>query len=261
MNPEAPGEKPYPGFLQGLGLVGENLLVMVVTLLPFLLLDKLKENPAVLAMGSLLGAAWVLMRYRSRTRMEPDAVAGQFDIPLVTVLPIAGIVFGLLLAETPILLWLMHLAPWLNTKDDYGMAESAVGSFLLVVVAAPVSEELVFRGVLLRGFAGRYGDRTGILLSATFFALMHLYAIKLLSTFLLGVLLAWLTLRLGSIWPGVMAHAMNNPLAYLAMFYGDPNRAEQTIPAPEPLHYAMIPAGIALVFAGFSSLRRGTMKS
>jgi membrane protease YdiL (CAAX protease family) len=261
MNPQETGAKPYPGFWQGLGILGENLLATVVPLLPFLLLDKLKENPAVLAMASLLGTAWVLMRYRSRTGIEADEVAGRFDIPLITVLPIAGVVFGLLLAETPILLWLMHLAPSLNPKEDYGMAESVVGSFLLVVVTAPVSEELLFRGILLRGFAGRYGDRIGILLSATLFALMHVHAIKLLSTFLLGVLLAWLTLRLGSIWPGMMAHTMNNLLAFLAGYYSETEGAEQTLPVLDPLHYAMIPAGIALAFAGFSSLRRSPMKS
>ena len=54
---------------------------------------------------------------------------------------------------------------------------------------------------------------------------------------------------------------LNNLLAFLAGYYGETNSVEQTIPAPEPLHYAMIPAGVALVLTGLSALRRGTMKS
>lgn len=45
--------------------------------------------------------------------------------PLVAVLLIEGVAFGLLLEEPPLLLCVTHLMPSLHLNDDHGMAESA----------------------------------------------------------------------------------------------------------------------------------------
>ena len=62
-----------------------------------------------------------------------------------------------------------------------------------------------------------------VLASAALFALVHQpdlhwlwYALPNLA--LLGVVLTWLRLRSGSLWPAVLAHAINNLLAMLALF-------------------------------------------
>ncbi len=94
---------------------------------------------------------------------------------------------------------------------------------LAVVSIGPLVEELLFRGVLLSALLRRLRAGWAALASAALFALVHLpdlhwlwYAVP--NLVLLGVVLAWLRLRSGSLWPAVIAHACNNLLAMLALF-------------------------------------------
>lgn len=94
---------------------------------------------------------------------------------------------------------------------------------LIVISLGPLVEELLFRGVLLSALIQRWGIGWAILSSSLIFALVHLqglgflwYAVPDLA--LLAAGLAWLRLRSNSIWPSVLAHAVNNLLAVLAWF-------------------------------------------
>lgn len=94
---------------------------------------------------------------------------------------------------------------------------------LLVVSLGPVIEELLFRGVLLSALLQRWRAVPSVLITSALFALVHLsglqfhwYAVPQL--FLLALLLGWLRLRSGSIWPAVVAHGTNNLLAVAVWF-------------------------------------------
>jgi len=94
---------------------------------------------------------------------------------------------------------------------------------LLVVSIGPMVEELLFRGVLLSAIARYTGNGAAIVLSAVLFACVHLpdlsflwYALPNLA--LLGLVLGWLRVQSGSIWPAVVAHGMNNLLAVVSWF-------------------------------------------
>ncbi|MBD8879413.1 CPBP family intramembrane metalloprotease [Rhodanobacter sp. 7MK24] len=105
-----------------------------------------------------------------------------------------------------------------DTSLGFGIALT-----LVVASAGPLVEELLFRGVLLSALLRRLRTAWAVLVSAVLFALVHLpdlhwlwYALPNLA--LLGVALAWLRLRSGSLWPAVIAHGCNNLLAMAALF-------------------------------------------
>jgi uncharacterized protein len=78
-----------------------------------------------------------------------------------------------------------------------------------VVLGGPLVEELVFRGVLLRGLTDRFGVHVGLPVSAAAFLLAHgegMGAFHLVAGFGYG----WLAHRSGSLWPAILAHALNN---------------------------------------------------
>ena len=89
---------------------------------------------------------------------------------------------------------------------------------LLAVVVAPIAEETFFRGFIFTGIGNRYGYGWGAILSALFFSVAHIIQPgALLPIFILGLLLAWLYIRTGSIWICIFAHCAYNSLALLIM--------------------------------------------
>ncbi len=81
---------------------------------------------------------------------------------------------------------------------------------LVVVIVAGVGEELLFRGLFLRGFMLRYGRGPALALSSLLFAVVHLNPWGFASIFLAGWLLGWLVLRSGSLWPAILVHGVYN---------------------------------------------------
>ncbi|WP_266169572.1 CPBP family intramembrane glutamic endopeptidase [Dyella subtropica] len=94
---------------------------------------------------------------------------------------------------------------------------------LLVMTVGPLVEELLFRGVLLSSAMRHVPAGIASAITALLFACVHLpdlgflwYALP--NLLLLGLVLAWLRVQSGSIWPAVIAHSVNNALAVVSWF-------------------------------------------
>ncbi|MBE7042497.1 MAG: CPBP family intramembrane metalloprotease [Ruminococcaceae bacterium] len=94
-----------------------------------------------------------------------------------------------------------------------------VGSFLLALLALvlipAITEELLMRGVVLHAYLWR-GSKSAVIASAFLFAIVHLDVRNLVSTFLLGMILAFVVLQTGSIWAGMILHGVNNLLVLIS---------------------------------------------
>jgi len=101
------------------------------------------------------------------------------------------------------------------------------GAFVLLVltvlVAAPVAEELMFRGVLLRSLLRRFGPGAAVLVSAVAFGLVHLLDFTVGSLIALPVLVAfgvvsgWLAVRSGDLGRSILFHAGFNAFTAAAL--------------------------------------------
>jgi sodium transport system permease protein len=83
--------------------------------------------------------------------------------------------------------------------------------WLLMAVTPALCEETLFRGVILSGFR-RLGQWPALLLTGLLFGLAHASIYRLLPTFFLGVLFGYAVWKTGSLWAGVVCHALNNGL-------------------------------------------------
>lgn len=92
-------------------------------------------------------------------------------------------------------------------------------SFVLVVLLAPLAEELLFRGVVLDALETRVGRWPAVLLSATAFGLYHLTPLVFVPTFVLGMALGWLVSARRSLWPAIVLHALYNAVIVAAAFW------------------------------------------
>ncbi|MBI2305471.1 MAG: CPBP family intramembrane metalloprotease [Chloroflexi bacterium] len=88
---------------------------------------------------------------------------------------------------------------------------------LTVTLLAPVSEEAFFRGFLFPGLVHRLGVWGAALASALIFALGHLQWGVLIPIFFLGLILAWLYIKTGSLWSSITVHFAYNFLALVSI--------------------------------------------
>jgi membrane protease YdiL (CAAX protease family) len=88
---------------------------------------------------------------------------------------------------------------------------------LLIVVAAPISEEVCFRGMLYGGLRERLPRFVAALIGGVIFGGLHVLtgisAVPPLMVF--GIVLCLLYEKTGAIWPGIMLHMLNNTFALL----------------------------------------------
>ncbi|MBR6820530.1 MAG: CPBP family intramembrane metalloprotease [Bacteroidaceae bacterium] len=88
--------------------------------------------------------------------------------------------------------------------------------YLAICIFAPLVEEMVFRGAILRALLGWADSHwVAIFISAVIFSAVHLNPVQMPHAFCLGLLLGWMYYRTGSIIPGIMLHWVNNTVAYV----------------------------------------------
>lgn len=111
-----------------------------------------------------------------------------------------------------------------DTQDTYAQGAGngplfVILMMLFLAVITPIGEELLFRGVVTTALL-RYGPWIGVIGSSLIFALMHGINAVLLAAVIVGLIAGELRRRSGSIWPGVIVHAVNNSITvvvYAAM--------------------------------------------
>lgn len=84
-------------------------------------------------------------------------------------------------------------------------------------LAAPVGEEIFFRGFVYNALKIRMGMWPAIVLSALAFALIHASPVAVVVIFPMGMALAYLYARTGSLWVTILIHAVNNGLSFVAL--------------------------------------------
>jgi hypothetical protein len=117
-------------------------------------------------------------------------------------------------------------------------------------VAAPLLEELLLRGILLRGLTLNRGARAGVLWSAFFFAVIHLNPLQAAPAFVNGVVWALVLLRTGSLGTTLFLHSLNNGFVFLLVQLSllAARTGRHVEPgAVSPLAGALVALGMALV--------------
>lgn len=117
--------------------------------------------------------------------------------------------------------WLMEQMPELPNiaAQQFGMLMTTPEGYLVIGLFAPIVEEVVFRGAILRTLLeGSSNHWLMIALSAVLFSAVHLNPAQMPYTFVAGLLLGWMYYRTGSILPGMVYHWVNNSVAFAVAF-------------------------------------------
>lgn len=91
--------------------------------------------------------------------------------------------------------------------------------FFGVAIVTPFGEEFFFRGFLYNAAKRRLGVPGGIVLSAVVFAVVHGGPLLVIAIIPMGILLAVMYERSGSLWVPIIMHALNNGLALVLTYF------------------------------------------
>ena len=92
--------------------------------------------------------------------------------------------------------------------------------FIVIVIIAPILEELIFRGLILDYLLKHKPEKTSILLSGLIFGLIHVSPDQVFFAFLGGIFLGYVYIKSQNILVPIFFHALNNALNFIYLLYG-----------------------------------------
>ena len=212
-----------------------DMFILFALLLLGALIGNLIAVPFLLILGQEAGMAYVtpisyvLMfippmiyasiksRNGSMTRNGLKLDSAHFS-PLGAALCVLLVVLGTLalgMATDPLSNLLPEMPAWLeDTLKGLTSGDNLFLNFLTVSIFAPFFEEWLCRGMVLRGLLGNgHKPFWAIVISALFFAFIHLNPWQALPAFLLGCLFGYVYYKTGSLKLTMLMHFTNNTFA------------------------------------------------
>lgn len=151
-------------------------------------------------------------------RWGQDQFSRDFKVHLRWV-DLAGLPIGIAsqLLLVPLIYWpLQRIWPDAFSSDEIEQRarelwDKAHGGWIVVLVVvvalgAPIIEELVYRGLILQALQSRLNDWLALIISAAWFALIHLQPVELPGLFAFALVLGICFQRTGRLGMSVMAH-------------------------------------------------------
>ncbi|HEX2577364.1 MAG TPA: CPBP family intramembrane glutamic endopeptidase [Aquihabitans sp.] len=146
------------------------------------------------------------------------------DVPLGVVAGVVGQYVVVVLVSLPIL-WLTD-----TTFEELGEPARELGErattpgtvvllFLMVVVGAPIAEEIFFRGLLLRSLEKRFGLGWAVAGSSVIFGATHFQPLQFVALTAAGAIFALLVVRTGRLGPAIVAHMAFNAATVVSLVW------------------------------------------
>lgn len=138
----------------------------------------------------------------------------------------------------------------------------------VAITAAPLSEEIAFRGYAMGFLRRRFSPATALVITSAIFAAAHLtqgvYAPKLIVYFLAGLAFGFVALRTGSLIPAMVVHSFGDLIFFAAVWPHDAGRrliGEGGADAGFFTDVALLAAAAPLALLAFRQLTRITAPS
>lgn len=130
------------------------------------------------------------------------------EVPMQVAIAMTGIPLGLLEFE------ILRPAAWIPEPTAQWLLLGGIVIFL----ATGLSEELIFRGILLRRAVEVLGGSYGLLYVTSIFASLHIFflnAVDLVFVFAVGLLYGFVVLKTRNLWGAIWSHSLGNVMLYL----------------------------------------------
>ncbi len=100
-------------------------------------------------------------------------------------------------------------------------SDQGLWMFIALVIAAPVLEELIFRGIMLDGLLRIYSPTKAVIVSSLLFGLIHLNPAQFVGGALVGCFMGWVYVHTRSVMATILIHASFNLTAFTEGYFID----------------------------------------
>lgn len=210
-------------------LIIQMLLESFIVLIIAAMLTGLKfDEDLVLIISSLITSClvtyYLVKHYQKKFNLKISCKT-KTDLNVITFFKFVVMALGAAWLTSSVLDFIMEIispvvifeTPDLSIKDSF-----TTNIFLIIytVIVAPITEELLFRGILL-GKLKQYGKVSSVIVVSLLFGLLHGNIPQAIPTFVVSLFLCYITLKSNSIFPAILIHMINNAVAQLTDINND----------------------------------------
>lgn len=212
----------YPSLMQSIGITGMVLLGMVLMSPLKKILDDLVSQEFssligyILSVGIVFTIAYNIRKSKNKVSSFNLSIGNKKIIPFIIVasIPLFAGIAGPLCSLIPM--------PESIKDSILQLAEQkGIWTFILMVLAAPFLEELIFRGIILDGLLKRYSPLTSIIISSALFGIAHFNPWQFVTGLLIGAFSGWVYYKTRSLTPSIIIHAAANFFGFLTRNFMD----------------------------------------
>lgn len=213
----------YPTIWQSLKFIGFYMLIsFVMSMLAGIsnLMVKFPNNTQITGIISTLFAFTVLMAWVWRKLdLSLRDIFARNHFLYKSIIPVVFAVLGanILLSEADNVLRTFIPMGEAFTKvfNDLFHGGNVYLSFISTAIIAPLTEEIMFRGVILRGFIKKYPVKKAVLVSAFLFGLIHFNIWQFTGALVWGIIAGWIYVKTRSLLPCILGHAVHNSMPFI----------------------------------------------
>ncbi|SKC73071.1 CPBP family intramembrane glutamic endopeptidase [Ohtaekwangia koreensis] len=212
----------YPSIKQSWGIVGISLLIMALFSFIYLVLNQYIDKSIsffiyyILSMGIIF---WIA--HKKKERVTGASIynfnSSSFKNVILVSVAVISIQIGI---TTP----LVSMIPMPDSFEKIFLEVSKrtdIFSFITIAIAAPIFEELIFRGVILDGLLKRYSPFQSIFISSVLFGVMHLNPWQFITALVIGMFSGWAYYNTRSLTLSILIHFVNNLAAFSSRYFLD----------------------------------------
>ena len=211
----------YPNISQSWGIIGIAILMTIVATPIVFFKDFFGEDLTMLLVYVISMGLTFLIIHKKRVQFTNLKHYPFKNIKIITVMLVVLSTIALQIGFSSPITELIPMPDSMKEIFENQLGGKSIYTFLLVVVAAPLFEELIFRGIILDGLLRRYTPLKSILFSAFLFGVIHLNPWQFITAMILGTFAGWLYYKTRNLTLPILMHAVNNFFAYLSMYYYD----------------------------------------
>jgi len=211
-----------------------NLIYPLANVKPIVLNTVLDATAYALALAVTIALPWWFTKKRSAVTRKDLGVQRLPDWPDLLLGPVAIVPY--LMLSTLFALVVKVVIPGFDVGQTQSTGFSnLVGqgelllAFVILIIVAPIAEEMLFRGYLYGKLRKQSGLIVSIVLTSVAFAALHLPGVNesgafqwqwnvAVDVFALSIVLCLLREVTGSIWAGVLLHMAKNSIAFYILF-------------------------------------------